>query len=78
MAAGVATMGRPKKSEKRPPEPIAASDERVAIIHLKGTPAYAAWLDEANRKTHIPKAAMFRLGMEMFAKANGLDAPPEM
>lgn len=53
-------------------------DDRVAIIHLKGTPAYTAWLDEANRKTHIPKAAIFRLALIDWAEKNGLKPPPEM
>jgi hypothetical protein len=78
MAAGAETMGRPKKGDKKKLEPVIGPDERVAIIHLKGTPAYAAWLEAANRKTHIPKAAMFRLAMEMFAKTHGLEAPPEL
>jgi len=71
-------MGRLKKGDRKPPEPTSGTDERVAIIHLKGTPEYAAWLEAANQKTHIPKAAMFRLAMAAWAKANGLDAPPEM
>lgn len=77
-ASGVVSMGRPKRGEKKPLKPSSESDDRVAIIHLKGTPDYAAWLDDANQKTHIPKAAMFRLAMASWALANGLDAPPEM
>ena len=70
-------MGRPKKGAEKPVKPP-NPDARVAIIHLKGTEDYAKWLDDANRKTHVPKAAMFRLAMAMYAKATGLPDPPEL
>ena len=76
-APGVATMGRPKSTGKpRPvPEP---SDDRVAIIHLKGSLEYAKWLDDVHRETHIPKATIIRLGVIAWAKQNGKPAPPEI
>lgn len=70
------TMARPKKGIKgTPPEP--SPEDRAAIIHLKGTVAYARWLDAIHRKTHIPKASLFRLAMAEWAKANGHPEPPE-
>jgi hypothetical protein len=75
MDPGVGLMGRPKRGAKKKPAP---SDERVAIIHLKGSPEYAAWLDEFHRKTHIPKATLFRLGMVELAVKYGHSEPPEM
>jgi hypothetical protein len=75
MGAGAATMGRPKKGAARPER---APDDRVAIIHLKGTAEYAEWLDDAFRKTHIAKATMFRLAMIDWAKKMKLPAPPEL
>jgi hypothetical protein len=77
MAAGAVSMGRPKKGAKKP-EPVVGPDERVAIIHLKGTPAYAAWLEAVNAKSHIPKAAIIRLAVAEWAARNGHPAPPEM
>jgi hypothetical protein len=68
---GAQTMARPKKGTEKDP------DERVGIIHIKGTRAYAEWLEALNRKTHIPKAALFRLAMAEWAERNGHPAPPE-
>jgi hypothetical protein len=48
----------------------------VVIVHLKGSAEYADWLDKLHRKTHIPKASMFRLAMELWAKQNGHGEPP--
>ncbi len=53
------------------------TEERVVIAHLKGSPEYAEWLDSLHKQTHIPKAALFRLAMAEYAKANGHEAPPE-
>lgn len=75
METGALLMGRPKtgkKAGKRPPQ-----DERVAIIHLKGTPAYAEWLDKINRLSHIPKAAIVRLAVADWAAKQGYPGPPE-
>ena len=68
-------MGRPKKGQIKK---ASAPDARVAIIHLKGTPAYAEWFDEANRKTRIPKTTIVRDAVADWAKARGLPQPPEM
>jgi len=65
---------RPKRGSAKPQKP---SDERVAVIHLKGTAAYAEWLDALHRKTHIPKAALFRLAMAEWAVRSGHEPPPE-
>lgn len=72
---GAETMGRPKKGAKKAAAP---ADERAAIIHLKGSPAYAEFMDALNRKTHIPKAALFRLAMAEWCERNGHGTPPEL
>jgi hypothetical protein len=54
------------------------ADERVVIVHLKGSPAYAEWLDQVHKKTHIAKATLFRLAMAEWAEKNGHPTPPEM
>lgn len=74
MSAGAELMGRPKKGTKKPPPP----DDRVAIIHLKGTGAYAEWLEGVHHKSHIPKAALFRVALAEWAERNGYPAPPEI
>lgn len=78
MATGTLTVGRPKRGEKRPDDAQPPQDERVVIIHLKGTHEYAAWLDEANRQTLIPKTTIFRAAVKEWAEKRGLPAPPEL
>jgi hypothetical protein len=73
----MATRGRPKKGESKP-DPVQGKDDRVVIAHIKGTPEYAAWLDDVHNKTHIPKAAIFRLAVEEWAGRNGHPKPPEL
>lgn len=65
------------KKKAPPPEPEPSSD-RTVIIHLKGSPAYAAWLDGVHERTHIPKTTLFRLAMKEWAKNHGHPAPPEI
>lgn len=74
--AGALTVARPKKGAKKPPP--RPPDERVAIIHLKGTQEFADWLDAFHRETHIPKATIVRLGLAEVAKRYGRPEPPEM
>jgi hypothetical protein len=71
---GVEEMGRPKKGVGRVEKP---GDDRVAIIHLKGSQAYSQWLEEIHKKTHLPKATIFRLAVETWAEKNGHGKPPE-
>lgn len=68
-------MARPKR---RPAQPNEAPDDRLAVIHLKGTREYAEWLDSLYKETHIPKASMFRLAMAEWAEKKGFRKPPEM
>ncbi len=74
MSPGTFVMPKKKASVPRG-EP---ADERVVIVHLKGSPAYAAWLDQIHKKTHIAKATLFRLAMSEWAGKNGHSAPPEI
>ena len=75
---GVKEMGRPKKGARPASQANPSEDDRVAIIHLKGTVGYSTWLDGVHRKTHIPKAAIFRLAVAEWAERNGHPSPPEM
>lgn len=77
MTGGTAMMGRPKKGAEGPAAGK-SPDDRVAIIHLKGTPEYAMWLDGVHRKTHIPKATIIRLAVAEWAARNGHPVPPEL
>jgi hypothetical protein len=72
---GEVTMARPKKGAKKVDRP---ADERVAIIHLKGTVAYAEWLERLHRKTLIPKAAMVRDAMREWCERRKYETPPEL
>jgi hypothetical protein len=73
MDDGAATMARPrKKAEPRP------TDGRAAIVQIKGTTAYADWLERFHQETHIPKTTLFRLGIALLAKQHGFEEPPEM
>ena len=62
-------VGRPPAEE----EPV-----RATVISLKGSPEYVEWLDAAHRKTHIPKAQIFRLAVQDWAAKQGLPVPPEI
>jgi hypothetical protein len=63
--------GRPKKAEPSP-------EERVVIAHLKGTRAYADWLEAFRRDTGLPKVTIIRFGLIEMAKKHGRPTPPEM
>jgi hypothetical protein len=71
MSVGAPAM--PPAKKKTPPP-----DERVVIVHLKGSPRYAAFMEAVHRKTHIPKASMVRLALEAWFKQNGHGEPPEI
>lgn len=73
-------IGRPLLVSPDPDavEAMSPTDGRAAIIHLKGTPAYAEFMDTLARKTHIPKAAMFRLAFAEWCERNGHGTPPEL
>lgn len=67
-------MARPKKGKAKPPE---SPEDRMAVIHLKGTRAYVEWLEEMHRKTRLAKATIIRMALEVWAKENGHKPPPE-
>ena len=71
MGGATATMARPKGRPKRITTPEPAPAARVTIINLKGTQLEADWLDDVNKKTHIPKAAIVRLALAEWARQNG-------
>jgi hypothetical protein len=74
----MAFIGRPLLVSPDPDvvEVMDTVDERHAVIHLKGSAEYIAWLDEVNQQTHIPKAALVRLALAEYAKNHGLRKPP--
>lgn len=71
-------IGRPLFVNASPVEPMTTSDERVAIIHLKGSQEYSAWLEEVHKKSHISKASIFRVAVMEWAQRNGYRTPPEL
>lgn len=74
MSPGAATMAK----KKSPSAKEDTADDRVVIVHLKGSAAYAAWLTDLHKKTHIAKATLFRLAMAEWAEKHGHPAPPEI
>ena len=74
----LAFIGRPLLASPNPDAVGAMPDGRMAIIHLKGSPAYSEFVEAINRKTHIPKAAMFRLAFAAWCDQNGHGIPPEL
>ena len=68
--AGQKKMGRPKL----PGGPA----NREVLVGLRGSKAYGEWLDGLNRETSIPKAAIVRLALKMWAESRGLPSPPEV
>jgi hypothetical protein len=68
-------MGRPKKGSKPPAKPK-ATEERVAILLLRDTAEYAAWLDQIHERTYIPKATIVRVALREWAERHGHPAPP--
>jgi hypothetical protein len=51
---------------------------RRTDARIKGTTAYADWLERFHQETHIPKTTLFRLGIALLAKQHGFEEPPEM
>jgi hypothetical protein len=75
--AGVATVA--KKKPEKPARKAAApapSDERVAVIVLKGSPEYRKWLSGISRESLIPVASIVRDALRQWAKDRGYSAPP--
>lgn len=75
MVPGVGQMARPKKGAKRSAPP---TDGRMAVIHLKGSPEYVAFLEDVHRRSHIAKATLFRVGFAEWCQRNGYGTPPEL
>ena len=64
-----------KKSRSKPPAPV--SDERVAVIVLKGSPEYRDWLGLMSKQTLIPVASIVRDALAKWAKERNFPGPPE-
>lgn len=74
---GASTLGRPKRTAREPVK-APSPDDRPTIINLKGTNEYAEWLEAVYRKTHLPKATIFRVAVAEWAERNGHPKPPEL
>lgn len=77
MSVEAPTVGRQKKTVRPKPTPL-ADEAREAILSMKGSPEYAAWLEAIHRRTHIPKVQIFRIAVAEWAERLGLPAPPEI
>ena len=75
MGLGAALMA---KKNAMPTKAEPTGDDRVVIVHLKGSTTYAQWVEHIHKSTHIAKASLFRLAMADWARANGHPAPPEI
>jgi hypothetical protein len=58
-------------------EAIPGPDSRAVVIHLKGSRAFAEWLDQAHEDTSIPKAAIIRIALRLWAEQTGRTPPPK-
>ncbi len=63
--------------KRRAPAPPAEL-ERETIINMKGSSAYAEWLEGLHKATHIPKVQIFRLAVAKWAQDQKLPPPPEI
>ncbi len=77
MTSEVLIMAKAKKSAGRPPMP-AKDAARETVIHMKGSPEYVKWLQDAHKQTHIPKVKIFRLALKDWALSRKLPLPPEI
>ena len=57
--------------------PVAPNDHLKLFINLKGDHNQIEWLNEASRRTHIPKSTIIRLALSMWGQANGAAPFPE-
>lgn len=77
MTTGVLEMAKAKRGAGRPPLP-AKDAERETIVNMKGSKAYADWLEAVHKKTYISKVQIVRLALMEWAAKYGHDAPPEI
>lgn len=70
-------MAKAKSRAGRPPLPVKEA-ARETIINMKGSPEYAAWLEDLHRKTHITKVQIVRLALQDWAAKCGYSSPPEI
>ena len=73
MAAASGVQRMAKKAEKAdvPKEP-----GRVTIIGLKGTPAFAAWVDRLHQHLRLPLPTLFEHALIELAKSRGFEEEP--
>jgi hypothetical protein len=70
---GVQAMVKEKKVLVEQPD-----NDRVSVIHLKGSKAYRKWLADATRETKYPQAVIVRWAVAQWAESQGLNPPPEL
>jgi hypothetical protein len=68
------------KKKATPPPAVKSGlpENRVVIVHLKGSQEFADWLEGIHKRTHIAKATLFRLAISDWAKRNGHPEAPEI
>lgn len=76
MTSGSQVKGRPRKGARKGPG--SPPDDRLVVIHLKGSLEYVEWLEEAHEKTRLPKTTIMRVALEDWAKRVGLRPPPKI
>lgn len=69
-------MARPKGRPKAKGTSPSGLGEQVAVITLKGSSAQVEWFKDVHRKTHIAKAVIVRLALDLWAKEWGLSPFP--
>ena len=67
-------MAKKAVEKAKAPEP---EGNRVPVLNLKGSRAYADWFDRVAKQTHFSKATIIRLALVAWAEAKEVEAPPE-
>jgi hypothetical protein len=78
-AEGKRPVGRPKKGAA--PKRAARKDRddfREAILYMKGSPEYFAFVAEVAKKTGLTKVQMFRMAFRDWCESGGHGKPPEI
>jgi hypothetical protein len=67
-----------KKKATEQPTPRVASNIRISVYNLKGSPEYRDWLNEISAITLINSSAIIRDALAKWAKERGCPPPPAL
>jgi hypothetical protein len=67
-----------KKQAASAPPAAVASDVRISVYNLKGSPEYRDWLNGLSKKSLINSSAIIRDALSRWAKERGYPDPPEL